>query len=148
MVLDRNSKLVRFSYYLYPRRYYDILEYRADGTVVRATGGRSKVPASGSLCAFFWRTFVFMPAGGLVMAFGLGSFVYGILTLLMRTPILVASLCGLLVWGVVTLEDYLSKRPVKHRQYKPPFWERPGPQAFFQGFKTIKGKVCPVIEFR
>jgi hypothetical protein len=129
MKLNRDSKLVRFSYMLYNPIYQG---YNSNG---RRIYGR--VPLCTSLCFFFWQTFAFMPAICLL--------ILGIPCILgyaaWQNPFVagMALLASVFLIGVGTLTAYTYNR----------LKDRPTPtliRVFVAGIKTIKSKVCPIIE--
>lgn len=144
MTLNKDSKLVKFSYLLERKKWQG------------ADLGYSKIPAQTSLCAFFWRTFVFMP---LFFCAALLAVVGGAYHLVIHWQITLVILAAIaLSLGIIYLMSQAGKRRVVQRIFSPVgdlidatvdrVTYSSGWKAFWAGFKTIKGKVCPVIEFK
>ena len=115
MKLQRNSRLVRFAYSI-------------DGFP----------PEHTTLCAFFWKTFLFTPliwlliVGGTVLMAGV--VIYHLVQFSIASsgifPAIIV-LVGLVTW-------WFMKKDVK---------DRIKASTFVQGAKAIKSKFCPIITF-
>lgn len=121
MNLSRDSKLVRFSYIFY----------------------HLGVPEQTSLCAFFWRTFVWNPiiiCGALFMV-GMFISLVGHAVWLIATLLGAAHSIALLVFlgGVALLVVLTVKR-------RPKFKTPVVATVFWQGLKATKSKFCPIIK--
>lgn len=156
MVLNRDSKLVKFSYLLYKNKY----RYHPDAPYDAYYGAKwwhTNIPATTSLCAFFWRTFVFMPlltAGSVAIAAGIiggvGLFIY-------RYPFDFLAISGIVLTTLVivfgaahatrtkTAKRIASK--AKKRMLDPIIYASTW-RVLVEGVKAIKGKVCPIIELK
>lgn len=136
MQLRKDSRLVRFSYW--PSNEVD------------------EIPPRTSLCAFFWRTFVFKPLIILVGTLVVGTLTFLILRSAYHHRTLALHLLGLAV--LITLIVYLLNRNstrvrstliqaesyiiTSSRSLKATITA----STFWQGLRTIKGKVCPIID--
>lgn len=135
MKLSRKSRLVKWAYLMPP---FEGPPYRT------------------SLCAFFWRAFVFVPLFwlSLVIIAGRLLFLYG---KYWRYSISVTVVVALVVFAIITAcnaaerrrdaraeENWQRRRaglePLPVRRY------RLADSVFWQGLKAVKGKVCPLIE--
>lgn len=120
MRLDATSRLVRWTYYF-------------------NTGHRP--PARTSLCAFFWRGFVLMPAAIAFVVIG----VLGILNIVWQNKCEFAMAVvfflsiGVFIWSVSKLGERAKTRRLARVQPSTP-------SVFVQGVIAIKLKVCPIID--
>lgn len=169
MKLDRDSKLVKFSYLfhmlLHAEKNYPTGEIWKD-----PYGGEYPVrqyaiiPFYTSLCAFFWRTFVLVP--GVLVGFttAVGFVLYqlamlcGVYTLevayVLRFAGLVAATVAVLAgtekrWAQWFTSNGAVNRGMTHvADTIDRVLDSDTMQTFWQGLKAIKGKVCPRIELR
>lgn len=144
MELDPKSKLVRFAYFLRTKEGQPI--YDQEGWI--ADMNYTNVPRTTTLCAFFWRTFVFMPLFWLVSVVGGGGllsvFIYNIVKdpgaffvaagIILAILIIVACVMSLpaIFKALKTAATDTTVTPVK---------------VAVEGIKTFKSKFCPIITF-
>ena len=102
-------------------------------------------PYQVSLCSFFWRCFVWMPLFWLLILSVVAAFLFLSWESKGLLPLAITTIFCLIVLGV--------KCHSKVVKYFPKVSERTGTvrgkikQSFFwQGLKTIKGKMCPIID--
>lgn len=159
MTLDRNSKLVKFSYFLNPTT------TQVDHTrkVVTSWGTEesyreySKIPFQTSLCAFFWRTFVFMPLAALAVVlavcggiYGLGLLVVTFMGYVVYGTLLVGA-CALALWEALRVSEYLGEKRTGRKianaiaDFGEALENAPLTQITLGMFKAFKTKACPII---
>lgn len=123
--LKRDSRLARWAYFF-------------DDSTLQPDGRFNKVPPSTTLCALFWRAFVFVPLGVAVLValliFVLSAISHVIFTYPLRT------LITLLCIAVIALFIRLVATLVSAK-------DRFADTLFVQGVKAVKGKFCPIIKF-
>lgn len=119
MTLNSDSRLVRFAYSWPPDSY---------------------VPVKTTLCRFFWRTFVFMPLAYAIM---IGLPVTMTLMFAYETPKAFLTIVLGLIWSVVLIS---SNADVIENRFEA-IRDRVAPTVFWQGVKSLKSKVCPIIRF-
>lgn len=148
MILDRNSRLVRFGYLLNPPVY----RWTPEGRYTKQT----RVPLQTSLCAFFWRTFVFMPILCLSLLF---ITVEGVITVIRfwQFFLLGCAIAGVTL-GSVFLIVQAAQRQLMSKVLTPvgESFDRgvdriifsSGWKAFWGGVWAIKGKICPIIQLK
>lgn len=140
MVLSRRSRLARFAYF----------------------GPFGPMPRQTSLCAFFWRTFVFVPIFCAVVAALVGTLavlIAGVVWNHRRLWPYAAFFVSLIV--VISLsiiyEDEIEAWHERHPRFGVPTplfsagthaLDAVRDSFFVQGLKTLKGKLCPIIELR
>lgn len=144
--LSRDSKLVKWAYLLDSKselEKYDV-NYSVHPPVYNLR------PVRTSLCAIFWRTVLLTP---LAIVAGLGFVIAGgvliisvlavILKLFMAHKVIVLSatlgllLAGALIAYKTEIEPYFLDTVDKAKS-----------TVLVQGFKAVKGKVCPVVEIK
>lgn len=108
MRLDPKSKLVRWTYFLNP----------------------CGPPCQTTLCAFFWRGFVFIPLFWALIVIGIGV----LLAIIWLHPGQTAAAVGLI--GAFLGTVWLAAQTSSHKFQQ---------STFVQGVKAIKGKYCPII---
>lgn len=147
-ILNKDSKLVKFSYMLRSSKPV----YNEKGLHVE----HSKIPRQTTLCRFFWRTFVFMPL------FCIMTVTAALTLLILGGSIILDNLvgasitAGAAVLGLLLVEwvKLLTKKGYVDKAIDTAIV---GPidttvlavknSLFFQGLKTLKGKMCPIIYF-
>lgn len=141
MTLRRTSRLVRWAYWM------EI----------------EKIPPQTTLCAFFWRAFLFAPLFALCITVTIGNMLFwigkGVLWLILYfnlTALLhfiggtvavllsMALLVGV-VFALVFSAEWVGRRPVIE-QRRESMKQRVRNSVFVQGAKSIKGKFCPLIQ--
>jgi len=131
MTLNPNSRLVRFAYSLFN-----------DGDKPGTRYG----PKQTSLCAFFWRAFVFVPFAWLTIC---GGAVFFVVSVLVFWKITLSALLGAsLYFGVRYLYEVLIQPKVRARRKANPRTEPSTVEVFVAGVRTIKAKMCPIIDFK
>lgn len=140
MNLKLDSRLVRFAYFFARRDHHPSAGY------VKKT----------SLCAFFWRCFVFVPLFWILLASALGVSIYEVgknfTDFLMGAAIITVVVgAGL---GIAFLIEYVQKK-INARRYKAEQdrWagivkEPTASSLFFDWVTAKKRKVCPIITFK
>ena len=130
MKLSRQSRLVRFAYFF----------------------SDFGPPNCTTLCAFFWRAFVLTPLVWFGVIFVLGVLIFHFAKFYyISVPVTVTAVA--MFFAVARWVDG-SKRKRREREYArergeqvpPTVRERIADSVFWQGLKTVKGKVCPLIE--
>lgn len=121
MVLASRSRLVRWAYYL----------------------NDFGPPAQTSLCAFFWRAFVFMPLFWLLMTFVVFSILFVICSVVYRNP---GTFTALVLIGAIIILALRKSRTISRAVDNSLYCLEQ--TVFWQGVKTVKGKFCPIIYFR
>ena len=155
MVLDRDSKLVRFSYMLCAKQ--DQQDYTQLDQYGHPHYEYSKVPYKTSLCSFFWRTFVFTPLALLCIMAGI-SFVLtmAVVASWKRPDIFFMILAGLVIaiLLIIGINYTANHKLVQNSYYKVAYkldkrvFSTTAWQVFVAGVKTLKGKMCPIIELK
>lgn len=120
MELSPSSRLVRFAYF-----------FKSYGP-----------PTSTTLCAFFWRAFVIIPLIWTLIVVGAGSILYGLGRGTWLHPwimlITVITLCLIVLFATYVEEaDHIINAI-----------DRIEASTFYQGLKSLKSKMCPVIWIR
>lgn len=124
MTLQRRGRLVRWAYFF----------------------SSTSIPERTTLCAFFWRAFVFVPTVWFVIAVLVFSLGFIGIDVAWHHPLKAAGMAAGFIGFFFFMSWFEQRKAIVHNRVMSKARDRVAESVFVHGVKSIKSKFCPIID--